>query len=1135
MPDFDFDAARARARALWQEAFDGVRFEGGTKDERAVFATALYHSLIDPRMIADADGRYMGSDGKVYQSSSFTLRTVFSGWDVFRSEFPLLTIIRPDIVDDTINSMLRWNELGPRNTLPVWDIFGCLSGCMIGNPLIPCMADAWEKGIRGWPAETAWRLAEHTSSVRRNADCGWTPGSLSTTLEYAFDDWCMGKLADMLGKPDRARHYYSRAQCYTNCWSAEVGWMRARRADGSWLPWLGRKVHKNQGTVESNPYQQAWFVPHDVYGLMRLMGGECKFADELEAFFGGVPSDFLWNDYYNHPNEPVHHVPFMFPYCGKPWLTQKWTREICAKAYRNDVRGLCGNDDVGQMSAWYVLAASGLHPVAPGSGIWILTSPVFTKVSFRLDPNYYKGGTFTISAPKASAKNRYVRSAKLNGKNLDRMWLTTAEVSGGGVLELEMGDSPETVRAWRRPPDVSGVRRETERVAPKDAAAEVWTPLAETRFGDVRFTAGAWTSGAEAGVLAAKIRVETLSPGVLAVHSSVSNHGGAPVSFKFMTEAVAGFRPARHLIPGVMYNGNEFGSDKVPKGLVRDGEPWVFSYDRSSLPSCTVVEDAKRVFAVFASDADASSLVSSSSLVRLPDGRFSQRIYYPVTEAPVSYTGKKTFTARKDGRLTLAPGESFSAKSFAVDAAPRRENFGYAEVFEAAWPLLSHEVPRVMSDADLWTNGMAFVNAMRAIDRRGRAAMDGSLQDASHAIGNNQKKPGIPSGLTLADIDADRSRNFFLGEFPRPGKLRRSEGTGIGFTGQCFMSARMIVEDGFRRNDPAAIAFGLDVFDNWLDNYRLPNGLLVRPVPPDAPDWVRRADCCHQGWGIVELVRLAELLRSRGMDCSRYLSAAAGCARFFTTRWDPKFGFGASWERDGSPGARGGDAGGFVLFGIAKLWETTKEPEWLAAAERALDFYFARDIDRFACGGGAIDCQSVDKESVYPFLETALILYDTTRERRHLDRAEKAAVYFASWIYCFNALYPPEAEFSQIGYRTCGGTIVGVEHQCLDPYGGVAVAPLVKLGEWTGDDLWRKVAHTVWLNSLQGVATPARRFWHGMERPVGSQNEAFCQTRWTKYRADPDARGNYNDFLGVWMLDFKMASLLELEKIGLAP
>ena len=457
MPDFDFDAARDRAHDLWRDAFDGIRIEGGTKEERSVFATALYHSLIDPRMVSDCDRRYMGSDGKVYGSADFTMRTVFSGWDVFRSEFPLLTLIRPDIVNDTINSMLRWNELGPRDTLPVWDVFGCLSSCMIGNPIIPCMADAYEKGIRNWPVETAWRLAEVTSSRRSNQPYGWTPGSLSSTLEYAFDDWCMGRLAQMLGKHDRVRYYYVRSQSYTNCWSKEVGWMRSRNADGSWLPWRGRKVH-GQGCVESNPYQQGWFVPHDAYGLMRLMGGRARFADELEKFFDGVPPDFLWNDYYNHANEPVHHVPFLFPYCGKPWLTQKWTREICAKAYRNDIRGLCGNDDVGQMSAWYVLAASGLHPVAPGSGVWILTSPVFAKVSIRLDPRYYRGGTFTISAPMASAKNRYIRRVRLNGKELHRAWLATAEVSGGGILELDMGNEPEIGYFKAPPPDVSGVR-----------------------------------------------------------------------------------------------------------------------------------------------------------------------------------------------------------------------------------------------------------------------------------------------------------------------------------------------------------------------------------------------------------------------------------------------------------------------------------------------------------------------------------------------------------------------------------------------------------------------------------------------------------------------------------------------------
>ena len=446
IPDFDFDRARRAARALWSDAFAGVKVKGGSVDDRAVFATCLYHALIDPRMIGDVDGRYMGSDGKVYRNDRFTARTVFSGWDVFRSEMPLLTLIRPDIVNDTINSMLRWNELGPRDTLPVWDLFGCTSGCMVGNPLIPCIADAYEKGIRNWDAETAWRLADATSRKRGNAACGWTPNSISVTLEYAYDDWCMGKFAEMLGKEEDAKRYYERAGWYRNIWSKEAGWMRSRKADGTWTPWRGRHVH-GQGAVESNPWQQGWFVPHDVYGLMELMGGEKKFAEELELFFDKSPSNFLWGDCYNHPNEVTHLVPFMFPYCGKPWLTQKWTRRICEGAYGNEVYGYVGNEDEGQMSAWYILAASGLHPACPGSGVWILTSPVFPEVSFRLDPKYAPGGRlssaaascFTIRANGVSKENIYIRSAKLNGKPLNRAWITTKEVSDGGLLELEMG------------------------------------------------------------------------------------------------------------------------------------------------------------------------------------------------------------------------------------------------------------------------------------------------------------------------------------------------------------------------------------------------------------------------------------------------------------------------------------------------------------------------------------------------------------------------------------------------------------------------------------------------------------------------------------------------------------------------
>ena len=456
IPAFDFDGVRTKARALWDHAFQGVLCEGGSEKERTIFATALYHCLIDPRAIGDSDGRYVGADGKIHQSDRFVSRTVFSGWDVFRSQFPLLTLIRPDIVNDTICSMMQVMALGNRNALPIWDLFACTSGCMIGNPAVPVIADAYEKGIRGFDAELALRQCMKSVDARGNRPHGFTPGSLSCTLEYAYDDWCVSRLAELLGHPEEARIYAARAMCYTNCWDPSVKWMRTRLAPDQpgqvrWLEWKGRKVH-NQGTVESNPYQQGWFVPHDVYGLIRLMGGERTFAEELTAFFDQTPENVLWNDFYNHPNEPCHHIAYLFPYAGRPWLTQKWTRRICEAAYGDDVRGICGNEDVGQMSAWYVLSAMGLHPVCPGSGLWMLTAPVFPKITVRLDPAYYPGKAFTVIAEGVSPANRYIQSAALNGKPINRAWLTTREVSAGGTLSFVLGPEPNTAWGTEKPP-----------------------------------------------------------------------------------------------------------------------------------------------------------------------------------------------------------------------------------------------------------------------------------------------------------------------------------------------------------------------------------------------------------------------------------------------------------------------------------------------------------------------------------------------------------------------------------------------------------------------------------------------------------------------------------------------------------
>ena len=269
-------------------------------------------------------------------------------------------------------------------------------------------------------------------------------------MEQAYFDYCMAKLAEKLGKADDAREFYARAQNYRNIYDRSVGNMRAKKADGSWMSWGCKLGQGQQGCVESNAYQQGWFVPHDVQGLIDLMGKD-YFLTDLTEFFEKTPRTFKWNDYYNHANEPVHHVPYMFVYAGKPWLTQKWARIIMNEAYGTGVKGLCGNDDVGQMSAWYILSAIGLHPVSPVDNIYILGSPLFDKVTIRLDPKYHKGKQFTVIARNNSSQNMYIQSAKLNGANLDRAWLRYDEIVAGGTLELVMGSEPN--QQWGTKPE----------------------------------------------------------------------------------------------------------------------------------------------------------------------------------------------------------------------------------------------------------------------------------------------------------------------------------------------------------------------------------------------------------------------------------------------------------------------------------------------------------------------------------------------------------------------------------------------------------------------------------------------------------------------------------------------------------
>ena len=443
MKAWDFDAILGACQQLWDDALAKISVTGGTEDEKYIFYTALYHTMIDPRVCSDVNGEYMGADKQVHRTGRFSKRTIFSGWDVFRSQMPLQTIINPTLINDQINSLVEIADQSGYEYLERWEFFNAYSGCMLGNPAISVLCDAYSKGIRSYDVEKAYKYALNTSRLFGNNEAGYAPGSISHTLEYAYSDWCMARLAEWLEKEDDKVYFDQRAKSYSTIYNADYGWFLPRNDKGKFhaVPDGGR-LAEGHGCTESNAYQQGWFVPHDVDGMVQMMGGREKVLADLTDMFEKTPKSYLWNQYYNHANEPVHHVPFLFNRLDAPELTQKWTRDICRNAYKNSVLGLVGNEDVGQMSAWYVLAASGLHPICPGDQRYEITSPVFEKVVFHLDPDYAEAKTFVIEARDNSPENVYIQQATLYGKPYDKCYLMHADLMRGGTLVLRMGATP---------------------------------------------------------------------------------------------------------------------------------------------------------------------------------------------------------------------------------------------------------------------------------------------------------------------------------------------------------------------------------------------------------------------------------------------------------------------------------------------------------------------------------------------------------------------------------------------------------------------------------------------------------------------------------------------------------------------
>ncbi|MFT5249615.1 MAG: putative alpha-1,2-mannosidase [bacterium] len=457
--NFDFNTVKDKAFKSWNESLSKIDVRSSTDSLKTIFYTALYHAQLAPVTFSDVNGEFRMENDSIVKAQDFTTYSTLSLWDTFRAQQPLLTILEPDRVAEIINSMLAYYE--HKKILPVWTLYGNETNTMTGYHSIPVIAEAYLKGVRGFDIHKAYEAMKITMmqderGLNHYKKYGYIPHSLldesvTITLEYAYDDWCLAQVAKALGKENDYNYFIKRSKSYENLFDSETGFMRGKSEDGkSWREPFDPKhsAHRiNADYTEGNAWQHSWFVPHDVENFIALHGGNEIFTDRLEQLFtesSEITGDNISNDIsgligqYAHGNEPSHHIAYLFNHANKPWRTQYWVREILKTQYNTTPNGLSGNEDCGQMSAWYVLSSIGLYSMNPASGDYEIGSPIFEKTTITISDEK----KFIIEAKHVSDKNIYIQSATLNGKVFNQTFISHQQILDGGTLHFVMGSEP---------------------------------------------------------------------------------------------------------------------------------------------------------------------------------------------------------------------------------------------------------------------------------------------------------------------------------------------------------------------------------------------------------------------------------------------------------------------------------------------------------------------------------------------------------------------------------------------------------------------------------------------------------------------------------------------------------------------
>jgi len=454
---WDFEATAQAASDAWEKELSKIRIQSSDSAQKKIFYTSLYHTMVAPSLFSDLNGDFKGVKGDLQKTSGYNRYTVFSLWDTYRALHPLFTFTQQSRVNDMVKSMLdHYKQSG---LLPVWELEGNETWCMVGNHSISVIAEAILKNIGDFDRELAFEAMKVTSMHDRDGmglydKLGFMPAdqiqqSVAKSEEVAIDDWALAAVAKKLGKTEDAAYFAKRALNYRNYFDKETGFMRGKLSNGKWTTPFDPAFSKHEGSdyTEGNAWQYLWLAPHDVNGLIELLGGKEPFADKLDQLFKveeGVKGEQASSDIsgligaYAHGNEPGHHTTFLFNYAGRAWRAQELNRQIQTTMYTTAPDGLCGNEDCGQMSAWYVFSAMGFYPVNPSELTYQLGSPIVQEAKLEVAT----GKFFTMKAPLASKENKYIQEVKLNGQSLNRTFITHQEIIDGGTLEFTMGPQP---------------------------------------------------------------------------------------------------------------------------------------------------------------------------------------------------------------------------------------------------------------------------------------------------------------------------------------------------------------------------------------------------------------------------------------------------------------------------------------------------------------------------------------------------------------------------------------------------------------------------------------------------------------------------------------------------------------------